>query len=473
MNDACVNPTRPYALPKKHMIMTFQSINPYNNQLIEEFDSHTPQEIAAKLEKADNTFASWRKTDFASRSILLKKAAETLRAKKASYAQTITLEMGKPIKESVAEIEKCAWACDYYADHAAHFLRDEIKETDATHSYVKYQPLGLILAIMPWNFPFWQTFRFAAPALMAGNVGMLKHAANVTRCALLIEEVFTSSGFPKGAFQSIIIHPKDVSGLIDNPLVKAVTLTGSEHAGISVATQAGKNIKKTVLELGGSNAFVVLADADLEQAATVGVTARMQNAGQSCIAAKRFIVIESVAAQFLALFKEKMSPLRTGDPLESTTQMGPLARVDLAEKLEDQVNRSVAQGARLIVGGQRTDAHYTPTILTDVKPGMPAFDEELFGPVAAFTVAKDEDEALALANQTSFGLGASVFTSDSSRARRFIDEIEDGAVFVNALVKSDPRLPFGGTKRSGYGRELSEHGIREFVNAKTVYIKDL
>lgn len=456
-----------------HFCMRFKSINPYTHELLEEFKGHSSGEVKQYLKKAEEAFSSWRTAGFPKRSELLRKAAENLRTKKAAYAKTITLEMGKPIKESVSEIEKCAWVCDYYAEYAAKFLQDIVIDTDADNSYVRFEPLGTILAIMPWNFPFWQVFRFAAPSLAAGNVALLKHASNVSRCSLNIEEVFTEAGFPDGVFKSLIIDSAMAGTLIEDPAIKAVTLTGSETAGMNVASLAGKNIKKTVLELGGSNAFIVLDDADIEQAATTGVQARMINTGQSCIASKRFIVVKSVAENFLSRFKEKMQTLRTGDPLDSATQVGPLARVDLAEQLEDQVNRSVKKGAMIILGGARKNAYYSPTILTGVEPGMPAFDEELFGPVAAITVVKDEDEALAMANHTTFGLGASVFTTNTIRAKKFIDNIEDGSVFINALVKSDPRLPFGGTKRSGYGRELSEQGIKEFVNIKTVYMMDL
>lgn len=432
---------------------------------------HTPEQVASMIEKAAITFQSWRQTDFSTRTALMKNAAEVMRTKKAVYARTITLEMGKPIRESVSEVEKCAWVCDYYADNAQRFLQDIVIETDADRSYVMHQPLGPVLAIMPWNFPFWQVWRFAAPSLMAGNTALLKHASNVTRSALHIQDIFREAGFPSDVFQTLVLESSRVNAAIENSAIKAVTLTGSEQAGSQVAATAGKNIKKTVLELGGSNAFIVLDDADIEQAASVGVQARMINTGQSCIAAKRFIVQEKVASRFLDLFSEKLKALRMGDPLDSTTEVGPLARVDLAEQLEDQVKRSVAKGAKLLVGGQRDNAKYTPAILTDVKPGMPAFDEELFGPVAAVTIVKNDDEALSMANNSTFGLGASVCTTNTGRAQKFIDGIEDGAVFINSLVKSDPRLPFGGTKRSGYGRELSEQGIREFVNVKTVFIK--
>lgn len=452
--------------------MAFQSINPYTNEVVEEFKVHSAEQVKQMVEKAASAFAEWRQTNFKRRSQLMKKAAELMRSKKAAYAKTITVEMGKPVREAVSEIEKCAWVCEYYADHAETFLKDRHIDTDADKSYVMYQPIGPVLAIMPWNFPFWQVWRFAAPALMAGNVALLKHASNVTRCALHIEEVFREAGFPPEAFQTLILESSRVADVIENNVIKAVTLTGSEHAGSQVASLAGKNIKKTVLELGGSNAFVVLDDADIEHAVSVGVQARMINTGQSCIAAKRFILREKIAGKYIDLFRKKLEALRIGNPLESSTEVGPLARIDLAEQLEEQVNKSVSLGAKIVSGGKREGALYTPTILSNVTPGMPAFDEELFGPVAAVTIAKTDDEALALANNSKFGLGVTICTSSRERARKFIEWIEDGSVFINSLVKSDPRLPFGGTKKSGYGRELSEYGIKEFVNIKTVYIKN-
>lgn len=453
--------------------MKFQSINPYSLQVIEEFQSISDQELSQRLEHSALTFGTWHKTDFTMRSALMSGAAEILRKNKTLYAETITNEMGKPLRESIAEVEKCAWACEFYATHAAKFLAEDQTPSDADASLVRYDPLGVVLAIMPWNFPFWQVFRFASPALMAGNVCLLKHAPNVFRCALQIEDIFAMAGFPAGCFQSLIIDIDQVTKVIHHPAVKAVTLTGSEAAGASVASIAGKMIKKTVLELGGSNAFVVLKDADIDMAVGVGVQARMMNSGQSCIAAKRFILVKEIAEQFTTKFREKVETLKTGNPFDDATAVGPLARKDLADKLEDQVRRSVSLGAKVISGGKREGNTYFPTILSNVMPGSPAFDEELFGPVAAVTIAQSEEEALSLANKSNFGLGISVFTRSKSSAQRFIEQSEDGAVFINALVKSDPRLPFGGTKRSGYGRELSSHGIREFVNVKTVYIKDL
>lgn len=451
----------------------FQSINPYNNQLIEEFDTHTEDEIATAINDADTAYQNWRKTSFSHRAALMHKAAAVLRAGKEKYAKTMVLEMGKPINEAYAEIEKCATVCEYYADNAEDFLKDEVIATDADKSMVRHDPIGAILAIMPWNYPYWQVFRFAAPALMAGNVCLLKHAQNVIRCSLFIDEIFNEAGFPAGTFKSLIITPEQTVSVIESDKVKAVTLTGSERAGKSVAATAGKNIKKTVLELGGSNAFIVLSDADIEAAASVGCTSRMMNTGQSCIAAKRFIVMRDVAEQFTQLLHQNIAALKLGEPMSKQTQVGAMARADLAKGLEDQVQRSLDTGAKLLLGHKREGAVYHPTILTDVKPGMPAFDEELFGPVASIIVVDSEEEALTLANQSNYGLGMSICTKSIDKAQMFIEGAEDGAVFVNSLVKSDPRLPFGGTKLSGYGRELSSHGIKEFVNAKTVYIKGL
>jgi succinate-semialdehyde dehydrogenase / glutarate-semialdehyde dehydrogenase len=453
--------------------MKYQSINPYSSELIEEFERISEEALSLKLEHAANTFKSWRAVHFNKRAELMREAARVLRDGKNKYGVTITNEMGKPLKEAIAEVEKCAWACEFYAEKTPDFLADERIASDADKSFVRYDPIGTVLAIMPWNFPFWQVFRFAAPALMAGNVCLLKHAPNVFRCAIHIEEIFVKAGFPEGAFQSLIIDIDQVNTIINHRIIKAVTLTGSEAAGASVAALAGRNIKKTVLELGGSNAFVVLKDADLDAAVSIGVQARMMNSGQSCIAAKRFILVKEIADQFIDKFKQKINALKAGDPFDEATDVGPLARKDLADKLEAQVNRSIQLGAKVITGATRKGNIFFPTILAEVAPGSPSFDEELFGPVAAVTVAQSEDEALELANHSSFGLGISVFTKSSGSAQKFIEKSEDGAVFINGLVKSDPRLPFGGTKHSGYGRELSSHGIKEFVNIKTVHIKDL
>jgi succinate-semialdehyde dehydrogenase/glutarate-semialdehyde dehydrogenase len=451
--------------------MTFKSINPYNQEKIATYDEHSYHAIEQRLSKASDSFSNWRQVPISQRCVHLLKAADLLRENKETYARTMTLEMGKPIKESVSEIEKCAWVCEFYAENAERFLADQIIETDASESFISHDPLGPVLAIMPWNFPFWQVFRFAAPSLAAGNVALLKHAPNVFGCASHIEDLFKEAGFPEGVFQNLFIHHEKVEGVIADDRVKAATLTGSERAGSSVAALAGEHIKKTVLELGGSNSFIVWDDADMDQAVETGVTARMMNSGQSCIAAKRFILVGDAYETFLPAFQEKVKELKSGDPLEESTDVGPLARTDLAEKLEQQVNDSVKKGAQLLMGGERDEAYYTPTILTNVEPGIPAFDEELFGPVASFIRAESEDEAFELAAKSKYGLGTTVFTKDTKRALKSASKVPDGAYFINELVKSDPRLPFGGTKNSGYGRELSREGILEFVNKKTVYVK--
>jgi succinate-semialdehyde dehydrogenase/glutarate-semialdehyde dehydrogenase len=381
--------------------------------------------------------------------------------------------MGKPLAQSRAEVEKCAWCCDYFADNAQAFLADMPKESTATESYVAFDPLGPVLAIMPWNFPFWQVFRFAAPGLMAGNVGILKHASNVPQCALAIEEVFRNAGFPEGTFQTLLVPGSKATALIDDPRIAAVTLTGSEEAGARVAEASGRNLKPAVLELGGSDPFIVLADADVETAARVAIDARFQNAGQSCIAAKRFIVVDSVAEEFQERFRNGIEELPVGDPSDAGTRVGPLAKQDLVDTLDEQVRRSVDAGASIVTGGQRLDRpgyFYAPTLIAGVKPGMQVFTEETFGPAAALIRARDAEEAVALANDSRFGLGASLWSRDIDRAKSLAREIETGSVFINGMVASDPRLPFGGVKSSGYGRELSEFGIREFVNIKTVWI---
>jgi succinate-semialdehyde dehydrogenase/glutarate-semialdehyde dehydrogenase len=447
-----------------------RSVNPFNGSVLGEFAEHDAQTVSRKLDTAARTFRSWKQQTFAQRAGLMRRAAEGLRAKKAEYATIISTEMGKVLAESESEVEKCASACDYFAENAERFLTDQLIPTEASRSLVAFQPLGPVLAIMPWNFPFWQVFRFAAPSLMAGNVGLLKHASNVTQCSLAIERVFQEAGFPEGAFQSLLVGSKAIEGIIADDRVAAVTLTGSEFAGTQVASVAGKHLKKTVLELGGSDPFIVLDDADLVLSARVATQSRMQNAGQSCIAAKRFIVVRSVRDAFVDRFKKTVAELRQGDPLDRNTTVGPLARVDLAEALENQMKASMTAGAKLIKGGKRNGANFEPSILDDARPGMPAFDEEIFGPIAAIVAVNDEKEAIEMANRNRYGLGASVWTRDAQRGERVARELESGCVFVNSLMRSDQRLPFGGIKKSGYGRELSELGIKEFTNAKTIYI---
>jgi len=453
--------------------MRFTSINPSTGETIATYPAMSPHAVAKALGRADGAFRSWRETAFEHRAAVLRKAASVLRERIEEYARLMALEMGKPVRQGRAEVEKCAWVCDYYAENGAAFLSPEIVKTDAARSFVTFQPLGAILAVMPWNFPLWQVFRFAAPALMAGNVGLLKHASNVCGCALAIEEVFLRAGLPEDCFRTLLVPSDAVDAIIADPVVKAVTLTGSAPAGRAVAGRAGEMLKKTVLELGGSDPYVVLEDADLERAASVCVESRLINSGQSCIAAKRFIAAASIIDDFQRLFVQKMLSKRVGDPLDETTDVGPLARRDLRDDLQGQVEASIRGGARCLAGGTVPDgpgAFYLPTVLTEVVPGMPAYGEELFGPVAAVTRAEDEEDAIRIANDTSFGLGAAVFTRDVEKGERIAaTRIEAGSCFVNASVKSDPRLPFGGIKESGYGRELSHFGIREFVNVKTVY----
>lgn len=451
-----------------------QSVNPATGEMIRDYPEHTPREVDTLVMLAADEYLNWRKTDFAHRSELMRAAAEVLKAERTTYAELMTAEMGKTVVSAEAEVDKCALVCEYYAENAERLLAPELIESDATKSFTRCDPIGPVLAVMPWNFPFWQVFRFAAPTLMAGNVGMLKHASNVPGCALAIEEVFRKAGFPEGAFTTLMIGSGPVAELIGRPEIKAVTLTGSEPAGMAVASAAGKALKKSVLELGGSDPFIVLADADLELAADGAVLGRTINSGQSCIAAKRFIVETSVYERFEQLLTLRMAALKMGDPMDRTVDVGPLAREDFVDDIEDQVTRSVAAGAIKILGGHRPTGpgyFYEPTILSHVEPGMAAFDEETFGPVAALTRAADTEHAVELANKTEFGLGASIWTGDPARGEALAPEIEAGAVFVNGIVKSDPRLPFGGIKKSGYGRELSGAGIREFVNLKTVWIK--
>ncbi len=455
--------------------MPLTSINPATQQLIKEYPALNANALTQKIDLAQKCFQNWRQSSMEVRSRFMTKVASVLKHNKNEYAQIITEEMGKTIKEALAEIEKCAWVCDYYAENAANFLEDEIIETDAQKSYACYRPLGIILAIMPWNFPFWQVFRFAAPALMAGNVGLLKHAPNVQGCANAIEKIFLKAGFPEGCFLNLPVEVDLVESIIENPFVKAVTLTGSGRAGSAVASIAGKHIKKTVLELGGSDAYIILEDADLDLAVDQCVKSRLLNSGQSCIGAKRFVVVESVYEDFLSKFLAQMKNAQAGDPLDESTTLGPLARPDLQENLHRQVEESVNMGAKCLLGGQipdETGFFYPPTILENIKPGMPAYEEELFGPVAAIVKVKDEAEAIKIANDSHFGLGSAIFTQDLKRGESIArEEIEAGCCFVNGLVKSDPRLPFGGIKTSGYGRELSHHGIREFTNIKAVWIK--
>lgn len=455
--------------------MAIATINPATGETLKTFEPLTDAEIATKLDLAEQTFKQYRNTTMSQRAEWLKAAAAVLEQNKAHYAQIMTQEMGKPIKGAISEVEKCAAVCRYYADKGEEFLADVPASTDASSSFVRYQPLGAILAVMPWNFPFWQVFRFAAPALMAGNVGLLKHASNVPQCALAIEEIFNKAGFPLGAFQTLLVGAEKVSDLLEDDRIKAATLTGSEAAGISLAANAGKQIKKTVLELGGSDPFIVMPSADLEAAITTAVTARMLNNGQSCIAAKRFIVHTEIAAQFTQQLVEKFAALKIGDPMQPDTDLGPLATPNILKDLDEQVTESVKCGAKVLIGGQRLIERpgnfYPATILTDIPVGSPAEKEEFFGPVALLFPVEDIEDAIALANSTSFGLGASAWTNDEGERDRFIDEIEAGAVFINGMVKSDPRLPFGGIKRSGYGRELGRQGIHEFVNIKTVWVK--
>jgi succinate-semialdehyde dehydrogenase/glutarate-semialdehyde dehydrogenase len=455
--------------------MAIATINPTTGETIQVFDSLTDEEIAHKLALGQTAFWQYRYTSFLERSHWLQQAATILDQEKTEFAQLLTLEMGKPLKAAIAEVEKCAVVCRYYAENAAEFLADVTIKTDASHSFIKYQPLGIILAVMPWNFPFWQVFRFAAPALMAGNVGLLKHASNVPQSALAIEDIFRRAGFPVGVFQTLLIGAGKVADLIADDRVKAATLTGSEPAGAALASAAGKQIKKTVLELGGSDPFIVLESADLETAVNAAVTARMLNNGQSCIAAKRFIIAESIADQFEKLLLAKFQSLKVGDPMQPDTDIGPLATPDILQDLDQQVKMAVKSGGKILTGGYALSDlagnFYPPTIIIDIPPAHPIAKEEFFGPVALLFRVADIDGAIKLANDIPFGLGASAWTNNQQECDRLIQEIEAGAVFINGMVKSDPRLPFGGIKRSGYGRELSIQGIHEFVNVKTVWVK--
>jgi succinate-semialdehyde dehydrogenase/glutarate-semialdehyde dehydrogenase len=453
--------------------MTIASVNPATGATLRAFTEHGPAEIEACLARAAETFPAWRAVPFAERARLMVRAAEEIEKDKRHWGETMTLEMGKPIGAAIAEAEKCAWVCRYYAENAERFLAPERAPTDAGESYVRFDPLGCVLAVMPWNFPFWQVFRFAAPALMAGNVGILKHASNVPQSALAIEEIFRRAGFPAGCFQTLLVGVPAVAALVRDPRVAAVTLTGSEGAGVSIGGLAGAEIKKAVLELGGSDPFLVLPSAEVEKAAATAVKARTINNGQSCIAAKRFIVHERVYDRFLELFVAGMAALRVGDPIDPAIEIGPLATAKIREELAEQVERSVAAGARIATGGRSLPGpgnFYPPTVLVDPRPGSPAWDDELFGPVATVFKVGSLEEAIRIANHKNFGLGASAWTNDAAEKERLVREIEAGSVFVNGMVKSDPRLPFGGIKRSGFGRELASYGIREFVNVKTVWI---
>ena len=453
--------------------MPLESINPATGRVMQVFEEWTASATDRVIEEVHGSWPAWRDSSFAERAALLRKAAEILRLHAGEYAELMALEMGKPLAQGRAEVEKCAWGCEYFADHSAGYLADEPAKSDGSRAYVAFRPLGLVLAVMTWNFPFWQVFRCAAPALMAGNVLVLKHASNVPRCALAIEEVFRKAGFPENTFRTLLIGARSVAGVIENPRVKSIALTGSDAAGRQVAATSGRMLKKTVLELGGSDPFIVLADADLAKAAKVGALARCNNAGQSCIAAKRFLVEDSVYSRFLELFVREMAALVVGDPLDEVTQVGPLARQDLVVDLHGQVTDAVSHGAEVILGGQPLESpgcYYPPTVVTGVKPGMRAYHEELFGPVATVMAVRDAEHALTVANDTPFGLGASLWTADPAKGAALAARIESGAVFVNGMVKSDPRLPFGGVKDSGYGRELAGFGIREFVNVQTVWI---
>jgi succinate-semialdehyde dehydrogenase/glutarate-semialdehyde dehydrogenase len=454
--------------------MSIASINPANGEVLRTFEPLTAEQIDRRLQLADSAFRTHRQTSFSDRASKIVRAAEILEKEKDECAYLMTLEMGKPLKAAVAEALKCATGCRYYAENASKFLADEIVDTGAKRSFIRYLPIGPILAIMPWNFPFWQVFRFAAPALMAGNVGLLKHASNVPQCALKIEDILRRAGFAEGVFQTLLIGSGRVDGILNDRRVVAATLTGSEQAGIEVGISAAKRVKKVVLELGGSDPFIVMPSADLDAAVATAVDARIQNNGQSCIAAKRFIVAEKIAGEFERKFVERMLELRVGDPFDERTQLGPLANADAVTSLDSDVKQTVAAGARVLTGGHplnRPGNFYAPTVLADIPEDSPAYKEELFGPVASIFRVKDIDQAIRVANDIRFGLGASAWTNDPGEIERFINELDAGMVFLNKMVASDPRLPFGGVKHSGHGRELSEHGIREFINIKTVWIQ--
>jgi succinate-semialdehyde dehydrogenase / glutarate-semialdehyde dehydrogenase len=455
--------------------MAIASINPATGQLIKSFEPLTDTQIEGKLKRAAEAFSKYRRTSFAERARMMTKAGEILEKDKEKFARTMTTEMGKPYRAAVEEAVKCISACRYYAENAERFLADEVIETGASRSYIHYQPLGAILAVMPWNFPFWQVLRFAAPALMAGNVGLLKHASNVPQCALEIEDLFHRAGFPEGVFQTLLIGSQKVDAILNDPRVAAATLTGSEEAGVQVGTGAAKRIKKVVLELGGSDPFIIMPSANIDEAIATAVKARIINNGQSCIAAKRFIVAESIAGEFERKFVCKMEALKVGDPFDESTDLGPLATPEGVTSLHEDVQKTIAAGARVLTGGKPvngTGNYYAPTVLTNIPKNSPAYRDELFGPVASVFHAKNVDEAISIANDSRFGLGASAWTNDKHERERFINEIEAGMVFINRMVASDPRLPFGGVKHSGHGRELGPYGIREFTNIKTVWIQE-
>lgn len=451
-----------------------KSINPYNNELIMEYTEHTPDEVKDIIKAVDRDWQSWKKLPFGERAKYMRNASDILAKERDECAGIMTSEMGKLITEARGEVEKCSWVCRHYADNAEFMLQDEMVETNYSKSFVSFHPIGTILAVMPWNFPFWQVFRFIAPAVMAGNAGVLKHASNTMGCAVKIEEIMKKAGFPDNLFRSLLISSRQVSDVIKNPLIKAVTLTGSEPAGSKVAEEAGKELKKSVLELGGSDPFIVMADADVEKAARTAVVARNLNCGQVCIAAKRFILHETIADQFEEIQKQVTEELVTGDPADEKTRLAPLARPDLVDDIHSQVERSIAAGAKLVTGGHRIEGpgnFYAATVLSGITKDMPVYSEETFGPVAANIVVKNEEEAIAVANDTPFGLGACLWTQDTERGERMAREIEAGLVFVNSMVASSPLMPFGGVKRSGYGRELSEYGMKEFVNIKSICVQ--
>ena len=454
--------------------MTISTLNPATEKTIKIFSEFSDKEIDKILNAVAKTSIDWQQTSVKSRSKCMRRAGKILKKKKNELAKLITTEMGKPIMQAIAEIEKCALVCEYYASNGSMFLADNDYPSDASNSFVQYKALGTILAVMPWNYPFWQVFRFAAPALVAGNTAVLKHASNVPKCALAIEKVFIDAGFPKNTFRTLLIPGKKTEKLLSDERIQAVTLTGSEKAGSKIAAKAGANIKKSVMELGGSDAFIVLPDADLERAVDVGIKARYQNTGQSCIAAKRFILDRNIANEFIERFVDKAKSLAQGNPLKDETYLGPMARKDLRATIHKQVNASLRSGAKLLLGGKinsRPGYYYPATILDQVRPGMRAYEEELFGPVTSMIRVRNIDEAIKIANDSHFGLGSSIWSKNNKKALKYAENLQAGATFINEMVKSDPRLPFGGIKKSGYGRELSEIGLREFVNIKTVYVK--